>query len=75
MIFRAAVVVLAVPVLLLLLGVALLVLSLMPPLVSWVSVAVMAVVAVWAVLRRRTGAVSGSETALMGTQRSKDGLL
>lgn len=50
------------------------VLSLLPPVVSWVSLAVFLVVVAWAVFARgRSGPVS--ETSLLGRQKTKEGLL
>lgn len=55
------------------LSLSLLVLSLVPPLVGWISFAVVVVVVVWVFCRRGSGAVS--EGSLMGRQSSKEGLL
>lgn len=54
-----------------------LVLSFFPPLVTWVAVAMMAVVGAWLFFSRRgsSSLVAGSETSLMGRQSSKEGLL
>jgi hypothetical protein len=62
--------------LLLLLGFAVLVLSMVPPVVGWVSAGVVVIVAVWLFLgRKKSPAALGSETSLLGRQSSKEGLL
>lgn len=50
-------------------------LSLLPPIVTSVSLVVFGMVALWFVLRRRAGAVTASEASLMGRQKSVEGLL
>ena len=57
-------------------AVLLFVLSLFPPLVSWVAVLLAAAGLAWFFLVRRRGSVlPGSESSLMGRQSSKEGLL
>lgn len=58
------------------LGLSFLVLSFFPPLVTWVAVGMMVVVGLWFLVGRRaaSGAV-GSEVALMGRQKSTEGML
>lgn len=59
------------------LGISFFILSLFPPFVTWTAVCLMVVVGVWLLVgrRRSSSLVVGSETALMGRQSSKDGLL
>lgn len=52
-----------------------LILSIAPPVVSGMAVAVLAVAAVWFFLVRRRGAGAATESGLMGRQASKEGLL
>lgn len=75
MILRILLALLALPVVLVLLLVAGVFLIFLPPVVSWVSLGMLCVVALWLLLRRRSGRVTGSEFALMGSHSSKDGLL
>jgi hypothetical protein len=73
--FAAAVVLAALPVLSALVGFMLLVISLAPPMVSGVSLAVLAVAGLWFFLHRRAAAGVVSEASLMGRQSSTEGLL
>lgn len=72
---KILVVALALPVVLFLLLIAGVYLVFLPPLVSWASGIILALVLLWLLLRRRSAAAPGSEFALMGSHSSKDGLL
>lgn len=59
------------------LGIAGVVLSSVPPLVSWVAAGILAVVVGWFIFGRHQSStkIAGSESSLMGRQSSKEGLL
>lgn len=54
-----------------------LLLSQLPPVVSWVAGVMVVLGVAWLIVRRRGSSsfVAGSESSLMGRQSSKDGLL
>ena len=60
---------------LLLLAVGFFVLSMVPPVVGWVTFGLVAVFLAWFFFARGNSPAAGSEASLMGRSSSKDGLL
>jgi len=59
------------------LGLSFFILAFFPPLVTWVAVGIMVLLGAWFLFGRRDSSniLAGSESSLMGRQKSKEGLL